>query len=68
MSWITVNGKRQHVQTEACQPYNRFGNWPPPVHVWEILDRLDQDQLKKLAMGYSVHAPVFFENQLLEIA
>lgn len=66
MNWM-INGERKYVQPEACQPYVRPGA-TPPVSIWDIIDRLNSEQLKQLVMGYSVHAPRYFETQLLEIA
>lgn len=54
--------------TEACQPYDdRRGAMPPPVHISDILDRLDQYDLRLLAVCFSAADPAAFERNLLAI-
>ena len=67
MSWITLRGRRHHVQTEACQPYSRFPASDPPADIWEIVDRLTEKELKDLVVAFSIHKPVMFEARLLQI-
>lgn len=67
MTWVTTfNGKREFIVDEPCQPYNRPAA-AAPVSIWTIVDRLDLEQLRHLVMGYSVHDPRHFEQQLMEM-
>ena len=50
----------------ACAPYDMGPGRAAPVDLWNMISRLTEQELRELAIGYSVHAPRFFETQLME--
>lgn len=54
---------------EPCHPYdmNRPGQ-PDPVNVWEIVDRLTEYELRRLAIAVAIQDPGLFEQRLMEFS